>query len=187
MSALRLSETLPHERKSLEVVHSYAEQRLSGNPSDPIVSSNFSGNATFIQPLLILQPVERPKRCEQSFQIFRKNAKCSFILKFLSRNRTALLLPCFPPSRFHKHFLSPPALHSTLADGPHRAILGMFANTLQAGLLASALPEAVPANPRWGVVQPVGHLTVNEDGEGSNPSAPAKLPVNRAARSGRMF
>ena len=27
---------------------------------------------------------------------------------------------------------------------------------------------------RWGVVQLVGHLTVNEDGEGSNPSAPAK-------------
>jgi circadian clock protein KaiC len=26
------------------------------------------------------------------------------------------------------------------------------------------------------VVQPVGHLTVNEDGEGSNPSAPAKFP-----------
>src|ERR1700736_5795839 len=26
----------------------------------------------------------------------------------------------------------------------------------------------------WGVVQLVGHLTVNEDGEGSNPSAPAK-------------
>lgn len=29
---------------------------------------------------------------------------------------------------------------------------------------------------RWGVVQPVGHLTVNEDGEGSNPSAPANFP-----------
>ena len=28
---------------------------------------------------------------------------------------------------------------------------------------------------RWGVVQLVGHLTVNEDGEGSNPSAPANL------------
>src|SRR6516225_11186798 len=28
----------------------------------------------------------------------------------------------------------------------------------------------------WGVVQPVGHLTVNEDGEGSNPSAPANPP-----------
>ena len=27
----------------------------------------------------------------------------------------------------------------------------------------------------WGVVQLVGHLTVNEDGEGSNPSAPAKF------------
>jgi hypothetical protein len=25
------------------------------------------------------------------------------------------------------------------------------------------------------VVQLVGHLTVNEDGEGSNPSAPAKI------------
>src|SRR5260370_3268323 len=39
---------------------------------------------------------------------------------------------------------------------------------------------AFPANPggktvRWGVVQLVGHLTVNEDGEGSNPSAPAKF------------
>src|SRR5439155_18724676 len=29
---------------------------------------------------------------------------------------------------------------------------------------------------RWGVVQLVGHLTVNEDGEGSNPSAPANSP-----------
>jgi hypothetical protein len=30
-------------------------------------------------------------------------------------------------------------------------------------------------NDRWGVVQLVGHLTVNEDGEGSNPSAPANF------------
>ena len=30
---------------------------------------------------------------------------------------------------------------------------------------------------KWGVVQLVGHLTVNEDGEGSNPSAPAKFAV----------
>src|SRR5258708_5279387 len=27
----------------------------------------------------------------------------------------------------------------------------------------------------WGVVQPVGHRTVNADGVGSNPTAPAKL------------
>ena len=27
----------------------------------------------------------------------------------------------------------------------------------------------------WGVVQSVGHLTVNEDGGGSSPPAPAKL------------
>jgi hypothetical protein len=32
------------------------------------------------------------------------------------------------------------------------------------------------ARRRWGVVQLVGHLTVNEDGEGSNPSAPANFP-----------
>ena len=30
---------------------------------------------------------------------------------------------------------------------------------------------------RWGVVQLVGHLTVNEDGEGSNPSAPANFSL----------
>src|SRR5499427_1825175 len=40
-----------------------------------------------------------------------------------------------------------------------------------------AVPRVYPkhATARWGVVQPVGHLTVNEDGEGSNPSAPANL------------
>ena len=29
----------------------------------------------------------------------------------------------------------------------------------------------------WGVVQSVGHLTVNEDGGGSNPPAPANFPL----------
>jgi hypothetical protein len=32
---------------------------------------------------------------------------------------------------------------------------------------------------RWGVVQLVGHLTVNEDGEGSNPSAPANFSLQK--------
>jgi hypothetical protein len=36
----------------------------------------------------------------------------------------------------------------------------------------------------WGVVQLVGHLTVNEDGEGSNPSAPANFPFTIAATLG---
>jgi hypothetical protein len=31
----------------------------------------------------------------------------------------------------------------------------------------------------WGVVQLVGHLTVNEAGEGSNPSAPAIFPFRK--------
>ncbi len=40
--------------------------------------------------------------------------------------------------------------------------------------LLSAGPGPTEASDtRWGVVQLVGHLTVNEDGEGSNPSAPA--------------
>ena len=39
------------------------------------------------------------------------------------------------------------------------------------GLIQKVLTAAFPY--RWGVVQPVGHRTVNADGEGSNPSAPA--------------
>jgi hypothetical protein len=42
-------------------------------------------------------------------------------------------------------------------------------------LLHIARFRSSPAIARWGVVQLVGHLTVNEDGEGSNPSAPAKF------------
>src|SRR5213595_38 len=42
-------------------------------------------------------------------------------------------------------------------------------------VLRQAKPVAKTA--RWGVVQLVGHLTVNEDGEGSNPSAPANFPL----------
>ena len=34
----------------------------------------------------------------------------------------------------------------------------------------------------WGVVQLVGHLTVNEDGVGSSPTAPAKSPLVRHAK-----
>src|SRR5262245_28246245 len=54
----------------------------------------------------------------------------------------------------------------------------------------SAVPRVLPkhATARWGVVQLVGHLTVNEDGEGSNPSAPANFPSkNRCASVVRRF
>jgi hypothetical protein len=43
--------------------------------------------------------------------------------------------------------------------------------------LCFALATGGAKNACWGVVQLVGHLTVNEDGEGSNPSAPAKFPL----------
>ena len=42
-------------------------------------------------------------------------------------------------------------------------------------VITKARPFPPARGPCWGVVQLVGHLTVNEDGEGSNPSAPAKL------------
>ena len=53
----------------------------------------------------------------------------------------------------------------------------LFRRILRGGIRSfRSLPEAAVRR-RWGVVQPVGHLTVNEDGEGSNPSAPANLPL----------
>src|SRR5215468_10667792 len=41
--------------------------------------------------------------------------------------------------------------------------------------LRSVSPKPSGVAARWGVVQPVGHLTVNEDGGGSNPPAPANF------------
>jgi hypothetical protein len=44
----------------------------------------------------------------------------------------------------------------------------------------SGNPDPVGAGERrWGVVQPVGHHTVNVDGEGSNPSAPANFTLKK--------
>ncbi len=61
-----------------------------------------------------------------------------------------------------------------------RAILEVpFAALLRRSLPGSVRPERVRVRDScWGVVQLVGHLTVNEDGEGSNPSAPANLSKN---------
>jgi hypothetical protein len=42
-------------------------------------------------------------------------------------------------------------------------------------------------SPRWGVVQLVGHLTVNEDGEGSNPSAPANSLLENLIQAMQPF
>ncbi len=48
-------------------------------------------------------------------------------------------------------------------------------------IITAVRPQAKPGAKTacWGVVQLVGHLTVNEDGEGSNPSAPANLSNRR--------
>jgi hypothetical protein len=52
---------------------------------------------------------------------------------------------------------------------------------------AHAVSPCLHANmkKKWGVVQLVGHLTVNEDGEGSNPSAPAKFAFLNESEGGR--
>ncbi len=47
----------------------------------------------------------------------------------------------------------------------------------------SRAANLLPAIARWGVVQLVGHLTVNEDGEGSNPSAPQLNLVYESCRA----
>jgi hypothetical protein len=82
-------------------------------------------------------------------------------------------------------------------DAPHTATDSMFLINCRSRRWAGRLPRVIleryfapvfprrqlqfaadnplPAIARWGVVQLVGHLTVNEDGEGSNPSAPAKF------------
>ena len=83
----------------------------------------------------------------------------------------------FDPRSFDKHSLCATQIHSAFGDGNLRAILlYVFRRALRRSLPASVLPRAV-SQLRWGVVQLVGHLTVNEDGEGSNPSAPANLPL----------
>ena len=51
-----------------------------------------------------------------------------------------------------------------------------FAVSVYGEVYPSAGPHEEARKASWGVVQSVGHLTVNEDGEGSNPSAPANPP-----------
>jgi hypothetical protein len=70
----------------------------------------------------------------------------------------------------HKFFLGGPRDSAVVSYMHPRPLF------LRRSLPGSVRPERFGArNPRWGVVQLVGHLTVNEDGEGSNPSAPANF------------
>src|SRR5260370_22448743 len=57
-----------------------------------------------------------------------------------------------------------------ILEGPFAAL-----HAAEPTLFRAAHRRPGAAARRWGVVQLVGHLTVNEDGEGSNPSAPANL------------
>ena len=65
--------------------------------------------------------------------------------------------------------------NSILAHIHLHAILGYTLSCALCGEVYSLSDVSESFIARWGVVQPVGHLTVNEDGEGSNPSAPANL------------
>jgi hypothetical protein len=74
---------------------------------------------------------------------------------------------------FHKCYLYTTPMHSTLVDGVQRAILSL--SPIPRRKANGSGSSRTADKRRWGVVQPVGHLTVNEDGEGSNPSAPANF------------
>ena len=68
-------------------------------------------------------------------------------------------------------FVAPPPLGELRRRG---ILCGYFVTVFARSHYQSA-PLPLTRGSCWGVVQLVGHLTVNEDGEGSNPSAPAKL------------
>ncbi len=68
-------------------------------------------------------------------------------------------------------------MHRSLADALRHAILEFSYAAAAAGGNGSG-PSRAADKRRWGVVQPVGHLTVNEDGEGSNPSDPANFSLS---------
>jgi hypothetical protein len=101
-------------------------------------------------------------------------------------HRTVLLHDLFPSRQLRMRRTNGVIFFPSLAFVRHfaRVILGEpFVASLAAKSIRFARPGvsftlgASGARSRWGVVQPVGHLTVNEDGEGSNPSAPASFPL----------
>ena len=68
---------------------------------------------------------------------------------------------------------------------PHGILREFLVAPDAAGLSSFARPPLGRRKERrWGVVQPVGHHTVNVDGEGSNPSAPANFQNIRKLREG---
>jgi hypothetical protein len=62
-----------------------------------------------------------------------------------------------------------------LGLGPSETFMQPKANSLR--VFSNELDKIIGPLfcPGWGVVQLVGHLTVNEDGVGSSPTAPAKF------------
>src|SRR5437868_32586 len=74
-----------------------------------------------------------------------------------------------------ENFLTNSARQAFCQCNPRGILERHFATLFPRRLLRLAQLASRPATARWGVVQLVGHLTVNEDGEGSNPSAPANF------------
>jgi hypothetical protein len=137
------------------------------------VSIKFCGIATFKRKFLCkFLVLEFPKNAARSKNSARKTRSVS-AQNF--QNGTSLVChPRISPNSFDKQFLFPRSSHRAFSYGKPHAILAYVFRRIRFGkaCLLRFHREQSP-NPRWGVVQPVGHLTVNEDGEGSNPSAPA--------------
>ena len=170
MSTLRLRTYALHGVVHLrKISHFSVKQRASASKWDRTVSTKIIRIATSKQV------------SQKQFQS-PESLKMSAISKISNKigiHSQIEIIPMFPqiPRTINKHSLCATQFHAHFWESKSAcyACLCLPPRRPRRSLPASVLPQAV-SQLRWGVVQLVGHLTVNEDGEGSNPSAPAKIP-----------
>ena len=183
MSALRLSEyTL---RKGLNLGRATTLMRARAGPvtKDLIVSNKIFGNATS-KPVLSRASNRRNVFEElKLFEKFTTYARASDWNRPPSIGNISVRLSLIEPtySCGFASFVScvlyalVTAIALLLISFCVLFCLCLLSRPPRRSLLFRCFPKQ--SQSRWGVVQPVGHLTVNEDGEGSNPSAPANISL----------
>ena len=165
-----------------------AEQRGPGSLIDRIVSNNFCGNATtqakfretMFTKSLVLNVLFRsnlPYESAHCMETQRRQRRTSF--HFANRRCRD---DCCASCAINICYVCCSLIQFLLITGSMLFFEGVAASA--AAKFTYSGPPGPDATLRWGVVQLVGHLTVNEDGEGSNPSAPAKFfsPANLPRR-----
>jgi hypothetical protein len=132
------------------------------SPSFPAGHSSLSAPA--------YRPSSSRPPCSRAKKLSSRPPRCVF-LRDLNHQRSQ------PHSLFAKCYVS-----VRMAEPRARVIVDIFFVAIpRRSRRALTVPahEVVADAFNWGVVQLVGHLTVNEDGEGSNPSAPANFPSEK--------